>query len=485
MSANNFAKKVWSIVDALSAQGIGYIDSIALFSQLFFLKVDNELIELRGFSRVPEACRWSTLLYQYGGKNKLSPEEQVQHYMEIVEVLSSEINHDLMVQNIFTKVQAKIDKDIYLSKIISLINDVQWLDFNPEDRVSFYERLLERNSQDSRSGAGQYFTQRSLIRMMVEVIDPHVGELVWDPACGTGGFLLAAYEHICQQKPSLGELNLLQEQNLRGQDNVPLVVTLGTMNMFLHGFDVVTPPIQLGNSLLTLPQTRADVVLSDPPLGVCNSDAIKIERADFVTQCNNRQINFLQHIMSLLKDGGRAAVVVPDNVLFTREAKSVRRALLTNFNLHTILWLPLGISYAQSALTNIIFFTKGQPTTDVWIYDLRNNVSFSTARKPLQRKDLVDFINCYHADGHGGYGERYETYDLESHPTGRWRKFSAAYFLQRDDCSFSVPAWIRGNTLENFDQENVVKVLAEMERHVRLMSECVEFFKSELLSAKN
>ena len=175
MSANNFAKKVWSIVDALSAQGIGYIDSIALFSQLFFLKVDNELIELRGFSRVPEACRWSTLLYQYGGKNKLSPEEQVQHYMEIVEVLSSEINHDLMVQNIFTKVQAKIDKDIYLSKIISLINDVQWLDFNPEDRVSFYERLLERNSQDSRSGAGQYFTQRSLIRMMVEVIDPHVG----------------------------------------------------------------------------------------------------------------------------------------------------------------------------------------------------------------------------------------------------------------------------------------------------------------------
>ena len=434
--------EVW---DILSGQGIGYTDYLSQVTYLLFLKMDQEATVITGNpSRIPPEYRWNTLINDevLGVGQKLLPHEQLEQYEAILAELSSDRNQDELVRNIFAKAQNRIEDPHALSDVISRINEVQWFDLSTDVKGSLYESILQKNGQDKKSGAGQYFTPRPLIQAMVDVTDPRVGELVWDPACGTGGFLMVAYDHMRAQTKQAAKLMKLKEQGLRGQDITPLVVTLGSMNMYLHGIAASKSPITLGDSLKSLPDTLADVVLANPPFGDRPAGTIEINREDFVTDTNNNQLNFLQHIMSLTKTGGRAAVVLPDNVLFVKEGAPIREHLLKNFNLHTILRLPSGIFYAQGVQTNVLFFKKGEPTKDIWYYDLRTGSHFTLVMNPIKRENFDDFVKCYNVQGQGEYGERQETYDPETNPNGRWRKFKAQDILASDDCNLNVPTWI-------------------------------------------
>lgn len=439
-------KELSAIFDVLDGQGVNNNDFLLQVTYLLFLKMDEDLSLIRGYFRIPEPYRWSTLLYRDQERClKLSPLEQLEHYGEILKALSAEgsdYDEDGLVGCIFARAQNSINSGLYLAKLIDAIDKVNWLDFDCDTQSLMYEELLEHNCKAKMSGAGQYYTSRALIQAIVDVVQPQPSEVIWDPACGTGGFLVAAHEYVRKQQK--GELFLLDSkaQVLFGQDNVPYVVALGTMNLFLHGLDVQSSPITLGDSLLKLPDTLADVVVTNPPFGSRFSGSRQIVRDDFILLSNDNQLNFLQHIMSLMKIGGRAAVVLPDNVLFSRIGAPVRKTLLQEFNLHTILRLPLGLFYSQGVKTNVLFFTKGEPTKEVWVYDFREGIDLSLRRNPLQRQDLEDFVSCYQPDGHGGYGERHETFDPEKNADGRWRRFPVSFFLQRDHCNLNPPKWI-------------------------------------------
>ncbi len=476
------SKKFWDIADILAAQGIGSTDYLTQFTYLLFLKMDKETSELTGKpSRIPEQYRWDSLIYEevLGQKQPLLPDAQLEQYELILRALSSERNEDDFVRNIFAKAQNKIEHPVYLNKVIAMINEVQWFALDKDIKGKLYESILEKNGQDRKSGAGQYFTPRALIQAMVDVTDPHIDELVWDPACGTGGFLLSAYDHMRKQSKLATKLKRLQEQGLRGQDNTPLVVTLGSMNMFLHGITGQKSPITLGDSLLGRPDQLADVVLANPPFGARPAGSIDIARDDFIIDTSNNQLNFLQHIMSLVKHGGRAAVVLPDNVLFIKEGAPIRRALLKDCNLHTILRLPSGIFYAQGVQTNVLFFTVGDPTQDVWFYDLRAGSNFSMSKNPLKREHLDDFVSCYQPTGKGKYGERTATYDPETNPNGRWRKFSAQEFLESEDCNLNVPTWI-GAEKSQIEQMDLGQLLAAMEQKLTVVNEGFAHIKQVL-----
>lgn len=485
--SSDLNKKVWDVFDVLAGQGIGSTDYLTQFTYLLFLKMDEEASELTGKeSRIPEGYRWDSLFVDLSGQDML-PEDQLVQYEDILETLSSDSNPDAFVRNIFAKAQNKIDNALYLSKVISMINSVNWFDLSSDVKGSLYESILQKNGQDKKSGAGQYFTPRPLIQAMVDVTDPRVGELVWDPACGTGGFLMVAYDHMRAQTKQAAKLKKLREQGLRGQDITPLVVTLGSMNMYLHGIEGSKSPITLGDSLQSLPPTLADVVLANPPFGARPAGSIEINREDFVTDTNNNQLNFLQHIMSLVKTGGRAAVVLPDNVLFVKEGAPIREHLLKYFNLHTILRLPSGIFYAQGVQTNVLFFKKGEPTKDIWYYDLRSGSNFTIAKNQLKREHFDDFVKCYAPKGQGDYEERQETYNPESNPNGRWRKFKAQDILASDDCNLNVPTWIVEEK-SAIEQMSLEELLAGMQRNLSIVNEGFAYLQevlSKTPAAKN
>lgn len=483
-------KKVWDVFDVLAGQGIGSNDYLTQFTYLLFLKMDEEACELTGKeSRIPLGYRWDSLIGEevLGQQQKLNPQDQLDQYEAILEALSSDSNSDELVRSIFAKAQNKIDNALYLSKVISMIDSVQWFDLSSDVKGSLYESILQKNGQDKKSGAGQDFTPRPLIQAMVDVTDPKVGELVWDPACGTGGFLMVAYDHMRAQTKQAAKLKKLKEQGLRGQDITPLVVTLGSMNMYLHGIEGTKSPITLNDSLQSLPETLADVVLANPPFGARPAGSIEINREDFVTDTNNNQLNFLQHIMSLVKTGGRAAVVLPDNVLFVKEGAPIREHLLKYFNLHTILRLPSGIFYAQGVQTNVLFFKKGEPTTDIWYYDLRSGSNFTIAKNQLKREHFDDFVKCYAPKGQGDYDERQETYHPESNPNGRWRKFKAQEILASDDCNLNVPTWIVEEK-SAIEQMSLEELLAGMQRNLTIVNEGFAYLQevlSKTPAAKN
>lgn len=328
---------------------------------------------------------------------------------------------DGLIGTIFVKAQNKIDKPVYLRKVIDMIDEEQWLAMDTDVKGAIYEGILEKNGQDKKSGAGQYFTPRSLIKAMVDVVRPQIGETVCDPACGTGGFLLAAFDYMKQQSQDHQKQSFLKNKALHGNDNTALVVTLASMNLYLHGIGTSRSPILCKDSLEKEPETLMDIVLANPPFGQRPEGSVEIDRMDFFAETKNNQLNFLQHIMTLLKPGGRAAVVLPDNVLFEGGAgETVRKALLKNFNLHTILRLPTGIFYANGVKANVLFFVKGEPTQEVWYYDYRTNIKHTLVERPMQRQHLDDFVECFHADD---IAERKETERFKRFP---WRNSSHA-----------------------------------------------------------
>ena len=430
-------KKVWTLATTLSGQGVGFTDYITQLTYLLFLKMDDENVKLFAEeSAIPEGYRWSDLI-------ELDGLDLIEQYEKTLKELSDQPN---LIGTIYTKAQNKIDKPVYLKKVITMINEEQWLVMDGDVKGAIYESILEKNGQDKKSGAGQYFTPRSLISTMVDVTRPQIGETVCDPACGTGGFLLAAYDYMKGQSSDKEKRDFLREKALHGYDNTALVVTLASMNLYLHGIGTDRSPILCQDSLEKSPSVLVDVILANPPFGTRPSGSVEINRDDFYVETKNNQLNFLQHMMVMLKNGGRAAVVLPDNVLFEGGAGEViRKKLLTEFNLHTILRLPTGIFYAQGVKANVLFFSKGTPTKDIWFYDYRTGVKHTLATNPMQRHHLDDFVECYKSEN---ILARQETYDAESNPNGRWRKYNVDDILKRDKTSLDI-AWIKQNDDDN------------------------------------
>ncbi len=454
-------KKVWNLATTLAGAGVAFTDYITQLTYLLFLKMDAENEELfEEESSIPEGYRWRNLI-------ELDGLDLTEQYEKTLKILSEQDN---LIGTIFTKAQNEIDKPVYLKKVISMIDEEQWLVMDGDVKGAIYEGILEKNGQDKKSGAGQYFTPRPLTQAMVDCIKPKIGETVCDPACGTGGFLLAAYDCMKLQSQDKDKREFLNNKALHGVDNTPLVVTLASMNLYLHGIGTDRSPITCEDSLEKEPETLVDVILANPPFGTRPAGSVDINRPDFYVETKNNQLNFLQHMMLMLKTGGRAAVVLPDNVLFEGGAgETIRKKLLSDFNLHTILRLPTGIFYAQGVKANVLFFTKGQPTKDIWFYDYRTDVKHTLATNKLQRHHLDDFVACYNAN------PRAETYNEDTARDGRWRKYTVEDIMARDKTSLDI-TWIKaGGEEEQFTLDelmtnittqasNISKAVAELQK---------------------
>jgi type I restriction enzyme M protein len=454
-SEQSLTKKVWNLADVIAAAGVGFTDYITQLTYLLFLKMDDEKVELSYPSAIPTGFGWKDLM-------SLDGLDLLRRYEETLKTLSQQDN---LIGTIFTKAHNKIEQPVLLKRVIALIDAENWLSMDGDLKGSIYENILEKNGQDKKSGAGQYFTPRALINAMVDVTNPLINETVADPACGTGGFLLAAYEYMRKQSNDKEKLRFLRNDALSGYDITPLVVTLASMNLYLHEIGTNRSPINCQDSLEKSPEKLVDVILANPPFGTrpAGSTDISAMRNDLYVSTSNNQLNFLQHIMLMLKNGGRAAVVLPDNVLFEGGAgETIRKKLLDEFDLHTILRLPTGIFYANGVKANVLFFVKGSKTNEVWYYDYRIGVKHTLATNPIQRHHLDDFVKCYHLENRHN---RQETYSLEN-LSGRWRKYSYKEITSRDKTSLDI-SWIKsGEDTVNYSLAELMGMMEEKSKNI-------------------
>ncbi len=420
-------KKVWDIANVMSAAGVGFTDYITQLTYILFLKMDDEKESFGLESTIPDGCKWKDLV-------NINGDDLVKKYEEILKTLSDENG---LIGTIFTKAVNKIDRPVMLKKVIDMVSEENWYLMDGDFKGAIYEGILEKNGQDKKSGAGQYFTPRALIKAIVDVVDPKITETVADPCCGTAGFLLSAYDHMKKQSKDAEKQKFLKNNALFGADNTSLVVTLASMNLYLHDIGTKRSPIVYQDSLTDTSDKIYDVIMTNPPFGTRpqGSVGIDFDGRGFIETSDN-QVNFLQHIMSIVKTGGRVGVVLPDSVLTDGGAtKRVRDKLMKGYNLHTILRLPTGIFYANGVKTNVLFFEKGKPTKDIWVYDYRTDVKHTMATKPMTRAHLDEFVECYCA---GHMHDRKPTC-TEDNPNGRWRCFTAEEISERDDLNFK---WI-------------------------------------------
>jgi type I restriction enzyme M protein len=439
-------KKVWDIANVLSAAGVGFTDYITQLTYILFLKMDDEKETMGLPSYLPDGCKWKDL-------SGLSGTDLVDKYEKILKELSL---CDGLIGTIFTKATNKIYRPVMLKKVIGMVAEDNWYMMEGDLKGAIYEKILEKNGQDKKSGAGQYFTPRALISAIVDVVDPKITETVGDPCCGTAGFLLAAYEHMRTQSRDVEKQKFLKNNALFGADNTDLVVTLASMNLYLHDIGVSKSPIVYQDSLIDTSDRMFQVVMTNPPFGTRPQGSVDVSanRPEFIKTSDN-QVNFLQHIMSIVKTGGRVGVVLPDSILTDGDStKKVRDKLLRDFNLHTILRLPTGIFYAGGVKTNVLFFQKGEPTKDIWVYDYRTGVKHTQVTRPMTRADLQEFVDCY-CSGH--LEDRRETYDAETNPNGRWRRFSEAEVKVQEDLNFK---WL---DFTEEDDRSVADILDEMQ----------------------
>lgn len=455
-------KKVWDIANVLAAAGVGFTDYITQLTYILFLKMDEEKEELGLKSTVPEGYKWKNL-------SGLSGTDLVEKYEEILKELSKD---EGLIGTIFTRATNKIDRPVMLAKVIEMVGEENWYMMEGDFKGAVYESILEKNGQDKKSGAGQYFTPRALIQTIVEVVDPKITETVADPACGTGGFLLAAYDHMKIQSKDIEKQKFLKNNALFGADNTSLVVTLASMNLYLHDIGVGKSPIAYQDSLIDTSDKVYDVILANPPFGTRPQGSVEVavNRPEFVKTSDN-QVNFLQHIMSMVRTGGRVGVVLPDSVLTdTGATEKVREKLLRDFNLHTILRLPTGIFYANGVKTNVLFFKKGEPTKEIWVYDYRTGIKHTLATKPMTRAHLQEFVDCYCV---GHEQERGSSYTKDN-PNGRWRCFSEEEVRNADNLDFK---WI---DLEEKDERTIAEVLDDMQAEADDIAETVALLKQLL-----
>jgi len=417
---------------------------------------------------VPAGYGWGELVRRDG-------DELFDYYRHTLEALGSEKG---LLGLIFGKAQNKFQDPAKLRRlIVDLIDKENWSRMSADVKGDAYEGLLEKNAQDTKSGAGQYFTPRPLIQAIVDVMAPTPGESVCDPACGTGGFLLAAHDYVVAHNPNMtkAEKRALREKRFKGWELVQGAARLCAMNLLLHGLGSQEyEPIVVADSLAADPGDRFDLVLTNPPFGKKSSTTIVgedgkvakerdiVERDDFWATTSNKQLNFLQHVKTLLKVNGRAAIVVPDNVLFEGGAgETIRRRLLRECDVHTLLRLPTGLFYAQGVKANVLFFDRKpaaeRPWTErLWIYDRRTNQHFTLKTNPLKRTDLDEFVACY--EPHSRYG-RAPT-GSEDKPTGRWRAYDYDALMARDKASLDL-FWLKDDSLEDSDNLPDPDILAQ------------------------
>jgi type I restriction enzyme M protein len=460
--SDRLVKKLWSYCNVLRDDGLSYQDYLEQLTFLLFLKMSDERVELLGGENpVPEGFRWADLSNPNMEGVKLE-----EHYRKTLRTLGQAGG---MLGLIFRKAQNKIQDPAKLRQlIVELIGKETWLTLSSDVKGDAYEGLLERNAQDTKSGAGQYFTPRPVIDAIMDCVRPALGEVVIDPACGTGGFLLSAAQYLASHyELDRDQKEHLRYDALRGVELVDGVARLCAMNLYLHGIgpsdDEREPPIAGGeDSLRNEPSKHYEVVITNPPFGkkssitVVNEEGdvdkhvLSYSRPDFWTTTTNKQLNFLQHVKSLLKIHGRAAVVVPDNVLFEGgSGETVRRKLLHECDLHTILRLPTGIFYAQGVKANVLFFERKPAsetpwTKQVWFYDLRTNQHFTLKQHRMTRKDLDEFVELYKP---GARHEREPTWSEDS-PDGRWRAYTYDEIVARDKASLDI-FWLRDESLED------------------------------------
>jgi type I restriction enzyme M protein len=472
MNTASIVSRVWGFCTTLRDDGVSYGDYLEQLTYLIFLKMADEYAK-PPYNRdvgIPAMYNWRTL------KPKRGAELEV-HYVTLLRELG---NQKGILGQIFTKAQNKIQDPAKLYRVIDMVDDTEWVTMGADVKGDIYEGLLEKNAEDTKSGAGQYFTPRALIRVMVECVRPEPGKTVADPACGTGGFFLACYDFI--SNPKNYELDKKQKEFLKhstfsGNEIVANTRRLCLMNMFLHNIGEIDGEAMISpNDALIAPSRKSfDYVLANPPFGKKSSmsftneegeqetDDLTYNRQDFCATTSNKQLNFLQHIRTMLKTTGRAAVVVPDNVLFEGGAgETVRRKLLESADLHTILRLPTGIFYSNGVKANVIFFDNREAnpspwTKEIWYYDYRTNVHHTLKKKTMRFDDLADFIKCYNtADRH----KRTETWNAKTNPEGRWRKFSYEELKARDKTSLDV-FWLRDKSLTDLDNLPEPDELAE------------------------
>jgi len=455
-------QKLWNYCNILRDDGLSYGDYVEQLTFLLFLKMAEELAQLRGkASSVPKGYDWPSLLAKDG-------DELEAHYRHVLDTLGKKPG---MLGLIFRKAQNKIQDPAKLRRlIVDLIDKEQWTSLSADVKGDAYEGLLQKNAEDVKGGAGQYFTPRALIAAMVEVVAPQPGETICDPACGTGGFLLAAHDYLAKHH----ELDRAQKKKLKagtfyGIELVDSVTRLCAMNLLLHGIG--------GESEEDLPVTTKDalaakhgeyeVVLANPPFGKKSSvtivneagesskESLVINRDDFWASTSNKQLNFLQHIFTILKQHGRAAVVLPDNVLFEGGAgETIRRKLLKQADVHTLLRLPTGIFYAQGVKANVLFFDRKPAqekpwTQKLWIYDLRTNQHFTLKENVLKRSDLDDFVKCYHPKN------RHERKETE-----RFKAFGYDELTKRDKANLDI-FWLKDDALEESANLPAPEVIAQ------------------------
>jgi len=455
-------KKVKDIANVMASAGVGFTDYITQLTYILFLKMDAEKEELGLGSSIPDGYKWKDIA-------GLSGDDLLNKYEEILKDLSEE---EGLIGTIFTKATNKISRPVMLKEVFKMVAGENWYMMDGDLKGAIYERILEDNGQDKKSGAGQYFTPRSLIKAIVDVVDPKINETVADPCCGTGGFLLAAYDHMRVQSKDMEKQEFLKNNALFGADITPLVVTLASMNLFLHDIGVRKSPIILRDSLVEVSDDLYQVVMTNPPFGTRPQGSVEVysSRPEFIKTSDN-QVNFLQHIMSIVKTGGRVGVVLPDSVLTDQGATAkVREKLMKDYNLHTILRLPTGIFYANGVKTNVLFFDKGEETKDIWVYDYRTGIKHTMATKPMTRADLDEFVTCY-CSGH--QQDRKPTYS-EENPNGRWRRFTEEEVKKADTLDFK---WL---DLEQKDERTVQEVLDDMQAESDGIAEAVAKLK-ELL----
>lgn len=462
--------KVWSFCTVLKDDGVSYGDYLEQLTYLIFLKMADEYSQ-PPYNRkvgIPKVYDWSSL------KSKRGAELEV-HYVTLLRELA---NKPGMLGTIFTKSQNKIQDPAKLSRLIELVNETKWVTMGADVKGDIYEGLLERNAEDTKSGAGQYFTPRALIKAMVECVRPEPNKTIADPAAGTGGFFLATYDFLVSaHQMNQAQKAFLKRETFFGNEIVAGTRRLALMNMFLHNIGEIDGEsmISPNDALVADSGKRFDYVLANPPFGKKSSmsftndegeqekDELTYNRQDFWATTSNKQLNFVQHIRTMLKTTGQAAIVVPDNVLFEGGAgETVRKKLLENTDLHTILRLPTGIFYANGVKANVLFFdnhaaSKDPWTKEVWFYDYRTNVHHTQKKKPLRYQDLKEFIDCYNPlDRH----KRKELWNEQKNPEGRWRKFSYEQIVARDKTSLDL-FWLKDKNLADLDNLPEPEVLAE------------------------
>ncbi len=450
MTPATIVNKIWNYCHVLRDDGVSYGDYLEQLTYLVFLKMADEQTKppFKRKSIIPKKYDWTSLVKKDGDPLEV-------HYRKVLTNLAKEKG---LIGVIFCKSQNKIQDPAKLRRLVVLINEEVWTGLDVDVKGEIYEGLLERNAEDVKGGAGQYFTPRALIKSIVEVMKPEPGFTISDPACGTGGFLLSAHAYLTKNyKLSEKQREFLIEKTFFGNDIVDSVVRLCVMNLYLHGISGDESPITVGDSLTSEPSQHYDIVLTNPPFGrkstltITNEDGkeeeLTYERKDFWATTSNKQLNFIQHINTILKADGRAAVVVPDNVLFEGGVgETIRRKLLETCDVHTLLRLPTGIFYAQGVKANVIFFDKKKKsnkpwTKKLWIYDFRTNIHFTLKTNRLKTEDLEDFIKCYKSDNR-----------QKRKVTERFKAFSYEELIKRDKASLDI-FWLKDKSLE--DSENL------------------------------